>query len=124
MTDTRLNALVSQANDVAAFDGAIASLTQQVKVYEKTGARGQLGDITRQISERERLRDRLERDIVEQDAARERIIQIDALLSQIDKELEEKNKRLDAVSGEEKQLKRCWKTCTDKSPQSSRIWTL
>lgn len=99
---TRLNALVSQANDVAAFDGAITRLTQQVKVYEKTGARGQLGDITRQISERERLRDRLERDISEQDAARERIIQIDALLSRIDKDLEEKNKRLDVVSGEER----------------------
>ena len=31
----RLNALVSQANDVAAYDGAIADLTQQIKVYEK-----------------------------------------------------------------------------------------
>lgn len=71
---TRLNALVSQANDVAAFDGAIARLIQQVKVYEKTGARGQLGDIARQISEREQLRDQLELDIAKQDAARERII--------------------------------------------------
>lgn len=118
---TRLNALVSQANDVAAFDGAIASLTQQVKVYEKTGARGQLGDITRQISERERLRDRLERDIVEQDAARERIIQIDALLSQIDKELEEKNKRLDAVSGEEKKREAAKKMLEDLHGQIAAI---
>lgn len=110
---TRLNALVSQANDVAAFDGAITRLTQQVKVYEKTGARGQLGDIARQISERERLRDRLERDISEQDAARERIIQIDALLSQIDKDLEEKNKRLDVVSGEEKERKAAKKMLDD-----------
>ena len=118
---TRLNALVSQANDVAAFDGAIASLTQQVKVYEKTGAKGQLGDITRQISERERLRDRLERDIVEQDAARERIIQIDALLSQIDKELEEKNKRLDAVSGEEKKREAAKKMLEDLHGQIAAI---
>ena len=110
---TRLNALVSQANDVAAFDGAITRLTQQVKVYEKTGARGQLGDIARQISERERLRDRLERDISEQDAARERIIQIDSLLSQIDKDLEEKNKRLDVVSGEEKERKAAKKMLDD-----------
>ena len=118
---TRLNALVSQANDVAAFDGAIASLTQQVKVYEKTGARGQLGDITRQISERERLRDRLERDIVEQDAARERIIQIDALLSRIDRDLEEKNKRLDAVAGEEKKREAAKKMLEDLHGQIDAI---
>ena len=99
---TRLNALVSQANDVAAFDGAIAGLTQQVKVYEKTGGRGRIGDITRQIAEREQLRDRLEHDIAQQDTARERIIEIDGLLGQIEKKLEEKNKQLDAASGEEK----------------------
>lgn len=118
---TRLNALVSQANDVAAFDGAIARLTQQVKVYEKTGARGQLGDITRQITERERLRDRLEHDIVEQDAARERIIQIDALLSQIDKDLEEKNKRLDVVAGEEKKREAAKKMLEDLRGQIAAI---
>ena len=88
-------------------------MTQQVKVYEKTGARGQLGDITRQITERERLRDRLEHDIVEQDAARERIIRIDALLSQIDEDLEEKNKQLDAVSSEEKERKAAKKMLED-----------
>lgn len=118
---TRLNTLVSQANDVAAFDGAIAGLTQQVKVYEKTGARGQLGDITRQISERERLRERLEHDIVEQDAARERIIQIDTLLSQIDKDLEEKNKRLDAVAGEEKKREATKKMLEDLRGQIAAI---
>lgn len=118
---TRLNALVSQANDVAAFDGAIARLTQQVKVYEKTGARGQLGDITRQITERERLRDRLEHDIVEQDDARERIIQIDALLSQIDKDLEEKNKRLDVVAGEEKKREAAKKMLEDLRGQIAAI---
>ena len=110
---TRLNMLVSQANDVAAFDGAIAKLTQQVKVYEKTGARGLLGDITRQITERERIRDRLERDIAEQDEARERIIQIDALLSFIDKELADKNKQLEAVSGEKKRREAARKLLED-----------
>ena len=118
---TRLNALVSQANDVAAFDGAIARLTQQVKVYEKTGARGQLGDIARQISEREQLRDQLELDIAKQDAARERIIEIDALLSQMEKELEEKNKRLDAVSGEEKKREAAKKMLKDLRGQIAAI---
>ena len=118
---TRLNTLVSQANDVAAFDGAIARLTQQVKVYEKTGARGLLGDITRQIDEREQLRDRLEHDIVEQDTARERIIQINTLLSQIDNNLEEKNKQLDAVAGEEKKREAAKKMLEDLRGQIGTI---
>lgn len=99
---TRLNTLVSQANDVAAYDGAIANLTQQIKVYEKTGARGQLGVITRQIAEKERLRDYLERNITEQDIARERISELDILISAINKELGEKSQKLDTVSGEQK----------------------
>lgn len=99
---TRLNALVSQANDVAAYDDAIADLTQQVKVYEKTGARGQLGIISRQIDEQERARDRLERDIAEQDSARERISEITAQLETINETLTAKSKELDRISGEEK----------------------
>ena len=118
---TRLNALVSQANDVAAYDGAIAKLTQQVKVYEKTGARGQLGEITKQITERERLRDQLERDIYAQDAARERIIQIDGLLSVIDKDLAEKSKKLDAVSGEGKKREAAQKMLDDLRKQIASI---
>ncbi len=100
---TRLNVLVSQANDVAAYDDAIAKLTAQIKVYEKIGNRGQLADITRQISVLERQRDQLESDIKKQDIARERISEIDILLNSINKDLEEKKKRLDEVSGEAKQ---------------------
>ena len=77
---TRLNALVSQANDVAAFDDAIARLTAQVKVYEKTGSRGLLGDTTRQIAANEREKEKLEKEIAEQDQARERISELDAQL--------------------------------------------
>ena len=100
---TRLNTIVSQANDVMAYDDAISGLTQQIKVYEKTGARGQIGVITRQIEEKEEIRDRLERDIVQQDAARERIAEIDALLRDIDYELVEQAKKLDDLSGKEKE---------------------
>lgn len=100
---TRLNSLVSQANDVAAYDDAIAKLTAQIKIYEKTGNRGQLGDITRQISILEHQRDQLEADISQQDSARARISEIDILLNSINKELDEKKKRLDEVSGEAKQ---------------------
>ena len=99
---TRLNALVSQANDVAAFDDAIAKLTAQIKVYEKTGARGRIGDITRQVTALERQRNELENDIAAQDSARNRILEIDVLLSAINEDLVEKKKRLDEVSGEAK----------------------
>ena len=99
---TRLNNLVSQANDVAAYDGAISALTQEIKVYEKTGARGRLGDIARQIDRLEQMRDQQEKVITEQDAARERISEIDILLSSINKDLEAKSKMLDEVSGEGK----------------------
>ena len=118
---TRLNALVSQANDVAAYDGAISSLTQQVKVYEKTGARGQLGAISRQISEKERARDLLVQDITEQDAARARISELDSLLSSINSDLEEKNKRLEAVSGEGKKREAEKKLLEDINRQIAEI---
>ena len=110
---TRLNTLVSQANDVSAYDGAISSLTQEIKVYEKTGARGQLGDIVRQINKLEQTRDQLERVITEQDAARERISELDILLNSINKELDAKNKRLDEVSGEEKKREAAKKLLAD-----------
>ena len=99
---TRLNAMVSQANDVAAFDGAIARLTQQVKIYEKTGSRGLLGDATRQIAENEREKEKLESDIADQDHARDRIAEIDKLLGSIAGDIVEKRKKLEELSGEAK----------------------
>lgn len=110
---TRLNALLSQANDVAAYDDAIASLTAQIKVYEKTGARGQIGDITRQISALELQRDQLEADLAAQDAARDRITQIDILLSAVNEDLEKKRARLDEVSGEAKKREASQKLLND-----------
>lgn len=118
---TRLNALVSQANDVAAYDGAIASLTQEIKVYEKTGDRGQLGDIVRRIRRAEQDRDEQERIIARQDAARERISELDVLLSAINIDLEEKNKKLDVVSGEEKKREAEKKLQDDIDAQISAI---
>lgn len=98
----RLNKLVSQANDVSAYDGAIADLTQQIKYYEKTGDRGRLGEIKRQISSSEKQRIRFEYEIKAQDAARVRISYIDELLSKINDELKDKKEKLDIVSGEAK----------------------
>ena len=114
---TRLNSLVSQANDLAVYDGAIADLTQQIKVYEKTGARGKLGDIAREIAAMERERDRLEREIADQDKARERIIQIDMLLSALHADLDEKKNRLDTISGETKKREASEKLLTDLNAQ-------
>lgn len=99
---TRLNALVSQANDVAAFDDAIAKLTAQVKVYEKTGSRGLLGETTKQIEINEREKEKLEADIAAQDQARDRISELDTLLGAIAKDIEDKKKKLEDVSGEAK----------------------
>ena len=125
---TRLNALVSQANDVAAYDDAIANLTAQIKIYEKTGARGQIGDITRQLSALEQQRDQVEADLAAQDAARERITQIDILLSSVNEDLEKKKARLDAVSGEAKKREASQKLLNDINKQiadlQSRIDTV
>ncbi|MBO4787815.1 MAG: hypothetical protein J5531_02820 [Lachnospiraceae bacterium] len=118
---TRLNTLVSQANDVAAYDSAISGLTQKIKVYEKTGARGQLGDITRQIAAKERSRAQLESDIALQDAARERIAQIDVQLKELNRELEEKNKQLDDISGETKRREASQKLLGDIDNQIAEL---
>ena len=99
---TRLNSIVSQANDVAAFDGAITALTQQVKIYEKTGSRGLIADINRQIEELQRQRVKAEKDIAEQDEARKRVLQIDQTIADINKQLVEKKKKLDEISGANK----------------------
>ena len=118
---TRLNNLVSSANDVAAFDGAISSLTDEIKIYEKKGARGQLGDIARQIDMLEQTRERQEKDIALQDAARERISELDILLFSTKKDLAEKSKKLDEVFGEGKKLEASQKLLED---IDSRIMSL
>ena len=99
---TRLNSIVSQANDVAAFDGAITALNQQIKVYEKTGSRGLISDITRQIEQLQRQKIKVEKDIAQQDEARERILQIDSTITDINKQLSDKKKRLEEVSSASK----------------------
>lgn len=118
---TRLNALVSQANDVAAFDDAIEKLTSQIKFYEKRGSRGQIDVITRQIVSLENQRDKLEADIAQQDSARERISQIDVLISAIDKELQEKKKTLDEVYGEAKKREAAKKLLEDLNKQIAEL---
>ena len=110
---TRLNALISQANDLAAYDGAITELTQQIKVYEKTGNRGLLGDVGRAISEKEKIRDQLAIDIRHQDENRVRIAQIDQQLSEMEKRLTEKKKLLDKISGESKKKEATQKLLAD-----------
>lgn len=114
---TRLNSLVSQANDLAAYDGAITDLTQQIKIYEKTGARGKLGDISREITAKEKERDRLEHEIAEQDEARERISRIDMLLAALSTDLGKKKKRLEVISGEAKKREASVKMLADLNAQ-------
>ena len=97
---TRLNTLVSQANDVGAFDNAVSQLNQEIKVYEKTGNRGKIGDISKLIAEKERQKDRMEASISEQAEARKRIVEIDQSLVSINKTLTEKRKQLEEISGD------------------------
>lgn len=118
---TRLNALVSQANDVAAYDEAIAKLSSQIKIFEKTGSRGQIGDITRQIAALEHQRDKFEADLAAQDDARSRISQIDILLSSISEDIEKKKKKLDEVSGEAKKREAAKKLLDDINNQVAQL---
>lgn len=118
---TRLNALISQANDLAAYDGAITELTQQIKVYEKTGNRGLLGDVGRAIAEKEKIRDQLAIDIRHQDENRVRIAQIDLQLSEMEKRLTEKKKLLDKISGESKKREATQKLLADLEQQLGPI---
>lgn len=46
---TRLNAVVSEANDIGKYDAAIAMLEQRRKFYEKTGNRGEIAEISNKI---------------------------------------------------------------------------
>ena len=99
---TRLNTLVSQANDVGAFDDAVNRLTQEIKIYEKTGARGKIGDLTRLINEKEHQRDRLESSINEQVEARKRLVEIDNTLKFLNRSLTQKKSKLENLTGEAK----------------------
>ena len=47
---TRLNALVNEADDVSGLDKALAKLDSRRKFYKKTGNRGQIDDVSREIS--------------------------------------------------------------------------
>ena len=118
---TRLNALVSQANDLAAYDGAVDELTQQIKIYEKTGNRGMLGDVSRSIAEKEKIRDQLAVDIQRQDTDRIRIAYIDKQLSELEKVLTEKKKALDKITGEAKKKEATQKMLGDLEQQMSPI---
>ncbi|MEE1517653.1 MAG: hypothetical protein UF228_08655 [Lachnospiraceae bacterium] len=118
---TRLNALVSQANDLAMYDDAIKSLNDQVKVYEKTGQRGRLGDIIKAIDAKERERDTIENNIKVQDEARDRIIEIDTLILGINKEIKEKKEYLEKISGNAKTVEASKKLLDDIEKQLAEL---
>ena len=118
---TRLNALVSQANDVSAYDDAIANLTSQMKVYEKTGGRGRIGEITRKISELENQRSNLDATISKQDEARERISQLNVLISALDEDLKKKKAEFDKISGKAKKAEASKELLNQISAQISQL---
>lgn len=118
---TRLNALISQANDVSAYDDAIANLTSQMKVYEKTGGRGRIGEITRKISELENQRSNLDAIISKQDEARERISQLNVLISALDEDLKKKKAEFDKISGKAKKAEASKELLNQISAQISQL---
>lgn len=76
----RLNALVSEVNDVSKFDAAMAQLEQRRKFYEKTGNRGEIAEISRQIAECQQEKRRCESMISEIARIRDRILELDEQL--------------------------------------------
>ncbi len=118
----RLNALVSQANDAGAFDGAVELLTNQIKQYVPLrGTNGELPQINRQIEELEQERQRLKGDIAAQDAARERIVELDRQINSLDTRLAVQKKHLDEVSGESKKREAAKEQIEQLSAQRSEI---
>ena len=100
----RLNELINQAGNTAAYDNAIGDLTQLVRVYERNDGRGQLDNINRSLTEKQARKDYLEREIREQEDARIRVSDIGEELDRIGAELEEQKLAYDQAVADRQRL--------------------
>lgn len=109
----RLNALVSQANNTAAYDNAIGDLSQLVRTYEKNDGRGQLDTISRSLAEKQTQKDLMEREIREQEDARIRVSDIGNELETLGAELEEQKLAYDQAVSDRQRLEASNKLLSD-----------
>ena len=100
----RLNALVSQANNTAAYDNAIGDLSQLVRTYEKNDGRGQLDTINRSLADKQAQKDLMEREIRGQEEARIRVSDIGNELEMLGAELEEQKLAYDQAVDDRRRL--------------------
>ena len=71
---------------------------QEEENYEKTGGRGLLGDLNRRIVDYERLKNKTEQRIREQDEAREHLTETARSLDAVERALESRKRELEKVS--------------------------
>ena len=73
----RLNAFVNEADDVAGLDSAKAALDERRKFYIKTGNRGRIADISRQMAGRVEERGRQDKQVLQVEQLHKRLLELD-----------------------------------------------
>ena len=111
----RLNSLIAHANNTASYEAAIADLSQLTRVYEKNDGRGQLDSINRNITEKQTQSDLLEREVREQEAARERVRDITAELEEVRTQIETQKDEYDKAVDDRRKLEASRKLLEDVS---------
>jgi len=101
----RLNAVLGETSDVAAFDSALEQLTRRVKDYEKTGNRGRIAEILKKIDELLKKRQFARDKIQEIESAREQIAGLDRSISQLTERISELRTQADEESDAAKEKK-------------------
>lgn len=79
----RLNAVLGEASDVAAYDSALEQLTKRMKDYEKTGNRGRIAEIQKKIDELLQQQQQARDKIHEVEGARTQIAELDQRIYQL-----------------------------------------
>ncbi len=96
---SRLNAIVSNVNDLEMYDEAITELTEKTKEYEKRGQKGKIYDIERAINTLKDELSELKDEIDKQDEARHRIVEIDRIIGDTEKDIAAKKAEYEKTSG-------------------------
>ena len=91
----RLNSLIARANNTAAYEAAVAGLSQQERVYETNDGRGRIDSLNREITEKQNQCDLLEREAREQEAARARLRDIAGELDEVRRRIEKDRRDYD-----------------------------
>lgn len=95
----RLSALVNQVNQEEDPAEALDRLNDEVKVYEKTGQRGRLGELSRTIAEKEERIGVLKASLQQQDEERKNLQEINARLEAVRQAIKDNRERMEQMSG-------------------------